>query len=195
MKRLKIAIDCDDVVVPTASLILNHYNKTYGTSIALKDFYSRDLTIWEVSDSQVAVKRVEDYMTGEEYQTASPFLDAIEVIRELSHHHDLHIVTGRADALTTATKHMLTQHFPEMFKSIEFTNFFSQTPHPKADVCKELGVDFLIDDHLHHATTVAACGIDVLLFGNYPWNRSDTLPANITRVEDWHEVANLLLKK
>lgn len=38
-----IAIDCDDVLVETAPLILAHYNKTYGTHLELKDMYSKDL--------------------------------------------------------------------------------------------------------------------------------------------------------
>lgn len=122
-----------------------------------------------------------------------PFKDAIEVINELAKQHTLHIVTGRSDFLSIATERMLEIHFPSVFSSIEFTNFFSKTPRSKANVCQDLGVDLLIDDHLHHATVVAECGVEVYLFGDYPWNQANTLPDNITRVKDWHEVAKKLL--
>jgi len=193
MKRLKIAVDCDDVIVPTAGLILQHYNQTYGTRLQLKDFYSNDLSLWGAPDAATAIQRVEAYTKTDEYQQTKPFTEAIEIIRSLHAHHDLHIVTGRADFLQMATTDMLATYFPDIFKTVEFTNFFGTKSRPKADVCRELGVDFLIDDHLHHATTVAACGTKVLLFGDYPWNQARELPANIQRVANWQAVAELLI--
>ena len=193
MKRLIIAIDCDDVIVPTVALHLDHYNKTYGTHIEPKDFYSNDLSLWDVPDTATAIRRVEDYTKTPEYQHAKPFTESIDAIRELGKYHELHLVTGRPDFLTTATTNMLTQYFPDLFSSLEFTNFFHEKARSKADVCTQLNADYLIEDHLHHAQLVAACGTKVLLFGDYPWNQTDKpLPANITRVPDWSAVTKLL---
>src|SRR6266550_1103303 len=165
MSKRIIAIDCDDVIVATAAAILRYYNKTYGTNIDLKDFYSNDLKVWAVDDDKTAVQRVEKFLATDEYQQLEPFREAIEVTQQLSKHHELHIVTGRPDFLALATKAMLARYFPDIFHSVEFTNFFGQKSRPKAQVCLDLGVDVLTDDHLHHAETVAACGIKVLLFG------------------------------
>ena len=192
MKQLKIALDCDDVIVPTAPLILRNYNATYGTKIGLKDFYTNDRTPWGTDDA-TAVKRVEAYLMSDEYQQVEPFLEGIEVIRQLGGHHELHIVTGRPGILAKATEDMLEKYFPSIFHSIEFTHFFGPNPRSKATVCQDLGIDLLVDDHLHHAQVVAACGIDALLFGNYPWNKTDSLPPRIRRVNGWHDVAQLLL--
>jgi uncharacterized HAD superfamily protein len=194
MKKLIITVDYDDVIVPTAELTLWHYNKVYGTKLELKDFYSKNLAAWNVPDEATAIARVESYAMTDEFQHAEPLTDAIEIIRRLSKHHELHIVTGRADFLTQATTSMLTKHFPDIFRSIEFTNFFGEKARPKVEVCRSLHADVLIEDNLHHATTVAECGIAVLLFGNYPWNESEHLPANIQRVQDWREVARVLLE-
>ncbi len=193
MKKPTIAIDCDDVIVPTVPLILNHYNETYGTTIALKDYYSTDLAIWQVPDDATAIQRVRDYMFSAEYQHAEPFADAIETLRELSDRYTLHVVTGREDFLEPATRAMLDRYFPDIFQSVEFTNFFGHKSRPKSEVCQALGADILIDDHLHHAQIVAECGIEVLLFGDYPWNQADELPASIRRVRDWREVSRVLL--
>ena len=192
MKKLIIAVDCDDVLVPMAPLILEYYEKTYGTHIELKDFYSRDLSIWGVPDIATAIERVEAYTRTEECQHTKPFEDAIKSIHELAKYHELHLVTGRPDFLTEATKNMLTQHFPGIFTSLEFTNFFGQKARSKADVCMQLSADYLIEDHLHHASVVAECGTKVLLFGDYPWNQSKQLPDNIQRVHDWPEVVRVL---
>jgi uncharacterized HAD superfamily protein len=56
------------------------------------------------------------------------------------------------------------------------------------EVCTQLQADLLIDDHLHHATEVAKADIPVLLFGDYDWNRTDSLPTGITRAADWEGV-------
>lgn len=194
MKRPSVAIDCDDVLVPTASFILNYYNNTYHTKLVLKDLYSNDPTVWDTPDNETAVQRVESHLMSEEYQHVEPFVAAIEVVGQLREQYDLHIITGRPDFLADATKTLLDQYFPDIFSSVEFTNFFDGLKsRPKSEVCQALGASFLIDDHLHHALGVAECGIDVLLFGDYPWNQADHLPNNVRRVRDWHEVAKVLL--
>ena len=193
MKSLRIAVDCDDVIVPTAELIIRHYNQAYGTQLALADIYSTNLELWGVGDKAVAVQRVEAYMKTKEYQQAQPFQEAIEAIRILSRYHELHVVTGRADFLAQATTDMLSEYFPDIFQGIEFTNFFGKAYRSKSQVCQELGADLLIDDHMHHAEVVAQCGMDVLLFGRYPWNEGDIALPNIRRVKNWNEVLERLV--
>lgn len=187
MKRLQIAIDCDDVLVPAAPSILDHYNRTYNASVLLKDFYSD----WG-EPSDVAIKRVDIFLKTPEYQSIKPFAEAIEALRSLNVRHDLHMVTGRPDYLSDATHRMLAAHFPDIFKTVQFTNFFGAKPRSKAEVCRELNADVLIDDHLHHATVVAESGIPALLFGEYPWNESTDLPNNVHRTKNWQEVNQAL---
>lgn len=139
MTKRIIAIDCDDVIVATAPAIIAHYNKVYGTHLQLKDLYSENLALWGVDSRRAAIQRVEAYIKTDEYQRILPFQDAVEVIKDLSWQHELHIVTGRGDFLATATEAMLAQHFPDMFRSIEFTHFFGHAARSKAEVCKELG--------------------------------------------------------
>lgn len=194
LSRLTIAIDCDDVIVATAPAIIDFYNARYGTQIDMKDFYSTDHTaVWGAPDEQTAIRRVDEFLRSSEFQRLPPFREAIAAIQQLKARHDLHIVTGRSDYLADATHAMLEQYFPATFRSVEFTNFFTDKPRPKSQVCQDLGADLLIDDHLHHAEVVAACGIPVLLFGDYPWNQTDNLPATITRVSGWSDVTDRLL--
>ena len=188
-----IAIDCDDVLVGTAPLTIDYYNKTYGTKLTLEDMYSDDPKRWD-TDRATAIARVERYLETDEFRTAPPFRDAISTIRELAKRYELHMVTGRTQLLETATKDMLEKHFPKLFRSLEFTGLYGDRPRSKSDVCKQLKADLLIDDHLGHALPVAACGVDVLLFGEYPWNRTtEKLPANVRRVKGWEQVSAVLL--
>lgn len=191
MEKRRIAIDCDDVIVPTATAIMDWYNQQYGTN--LTDIYDRDIGAWGVTDPKTAIERVDGYLRTEEYQQLPPFQDALDIIRKIGSYHELHMVTGRSDFLTESTLAMLQNHFPDIFTSVEFTNFFGQTSRPKSQVCQDLQADLLIDDHIHHAKIVAECGIEVYLFGEYEWNKGSELPKGVRRVKDWHEVAHLIL--
>jgi uncharacterized HAD superfamily protein len=88
---------------------------------------------------------------------------------------------------------MLTEFFPGIFTSIEYTSTYAGRSRSKGDVCEQIGADLLIEDHLGHAKEVAERGIEVLLFGSYPWNQAKKLPKSIRRVRDWAEVEQLLL--
>jgi hypothetical protein len=89
------------------------------------------------------------------------------------------MVTGRTKLLETATREMLERHFPNLFKSIEFTGLYGDNVRSKADVCKQPNANLLIDDYLGHPLPVAASSVDALLFGEYPWNQSkEKLPKN-----------------
>ena len=131
-------------------------------------------------------------MKSKEYQALTPFEDAVEALHKIHQKYELHIITARADFLADATKRMLAQYFPNIFSTVEFTNHYGKTARTKAQVCQELGAELLIEDSLHHAQTVAACGVTVLLFGDYPWNQTANLPKNVVRVRNWREVIKYL---
>jgi len=197
MKR-SIAVDCDDVIVNTAVSTLDHYNRMYGTHVELKDLYSNDLSLWGTPDEATAVRRVDTYVQSSEFFELMPTRATVEALNELAKYYELHIVTGRPSIVEQATLRWIKQVLPGIFQLVIFTNFFvvdenQPRPRSKADVCAELGVNYLIDDHLHHAEVVAATGIPVLLFGNYPWNVADQLPKGVRRVSDWVEVRRVLL--
>jgi 5'(3')-deoxyribonucleotidase len=188
-----IAVDCDDVLVDTTPNVIAYYNKTYGAHLELKDMYSHDLAVWQVDSDEEAIIRIEKYLKTREYQRIAPFQETIASIKKLSQKHELHVVTGRSEFLSIATQTMLDTYFPGIFASIEFTGMFGERVRSKGDVCAQIGADLLIDDHLVHAERVAEKGIDVLLFGDYPWNRREFSSKHITRVRDWLEVERILL--
>lgn len=196
MKRRVIAIDCDDVIVKTADTTIAYYNRIHGASLTLEKFYSDDLEAWGTPDDATVIKRVNDYLRTDDFIHQEPMREALAAIRWLKRHHELHIVTGRPLFIEQATKAWLSTHFPDTFTSAVFTNFFKlddegvspTKPLTKAEVCRQIGADILIDDHLGHALDVAQADIDVLLFGDYPWSKEGVLPKNVVRVKSWSDV-------
>jgi len=187
-ERLIIAIDCDDVLIPTAEAIIAAYNRDYGTNLQLKDFYSTARhEAWGTNDEKVAIDRVGLFLRSEEHARIKPDLEAIAAVGRLALKHELHLVTGRSDYLESITKAMLGRYFPECFTSIEHTNYFEgQRKRSKGEVCAQLKADVLIDDHIAHGESVLASGLkEVIVFGDYPWNQAQSLPQGMTRCADW----------
>lgn len=189
-RRLIIAIDCDDVLVPTAPAVISAYNEKYSTALGLEDFYGQDPARWGVKDLRHVSDRVGEFLQSDEHAKIIPDDYTVEVVQDLASRHELHLVTGRGQILEQLTLKMITKYFPGCFKSIELTNFYDETHRrSKGDVCRELGADILVDDHIEHIHSVLAVGMkEVIVFGDYPWNQAEQLPAGATRCRDWNEV-------
>lgn len=193
-RRLTIAIDCDDVLIPTAQSIVSNYNDRFGTKLGLEHMYTPiALDIWGTKSGDEAIERVNEFLRSEKHAAISPFTDAITAIRRLARVHNLHLVTGRASFLQEVTKRTLDAHFPDCFQGIEHTNYITTSTdlsvkRTKGQVCKEIGADLLVDDHIAHGHDVVEAGLgQVIIFGNYPWNQGD-LPKGMVRCEDWNAV-------
>lgn len=195
MRKLVIAIDCDDVLVPTAPWIIDRYNKIYDTNVHVADFYSKDITIWKTATYDEAARRVGALLREEDYSVIEPFSDAIEILQRLSEVHELHMVTGRAKYLESITLSMLEKAFPGCFQTVQHIGYFEGAKKNKGDVCQELHADILIDDHITHLQDVLAAGLKkVILFGDYPWNQTEKSQKNITRCVDWRSVEKEISK-
>ena len=194
-KRLILAIDCDDVLVPTAQAIVDDYNKRFGTQLGLEHMYQpATVDSWGTDDNDVAIERVNDFLRSEAHAAMKPDPLAVEAVHVLAKMHDLHLVTGRASFLEEITRRMLETHFSGCFKTVEHTNFIvasgdAAVRRSKGEVCYSLGAHALIDDHLQHGHSVLEAQLGkVIVFGEYPWNRQGELPTRMVRCIDWSSV-------
>lgn len=194
-RRLVIAIDCDDVLINTSALIIERYNQKYGTSVTLEDDAYNNESSWQADNNEMAIKRVDTILRDERLlRDAVPLPGAVDAIKRLASHHDLHIVTGRQTYMEEETYHLMARWFDGCFQSLEMTNYIaaaesSALRRSKGEVCKKLGADILVDDHLGHIQSVLDSGLkEVIIFGNYPWNQVADLQPGTTRCRDWSEV-------
>jgi 5'(3')-deoxyribonucleotidase len=193
MKRLIIAIDCDDVLMPTAEAIINDYNARFATKLELGHMYQpASIESWGTDSDDEAIKRVNDFLRSDAHAQIKPYPEAIEAIRLLSQMHELHLVTGRASFLEQVTARMLDVYFQDCFQSVEHTNYIvtsddkTSIRRTKGEVCRSIGARVLIDDHVHHGRSVLEAGLEgVIVFGDYPWNRNSELSDRMVRCLDW----------
>ena len=190
-KKRVVALDFDDVILDTMVPFLEHYAKTYGMTVEPEHGYAHESPAWGVPYSGI-IERAIHYHATEQVQNIAFVDGAKQAIAQLAKTCELHIITGRPDPIIDVTREIIEQYFPGVFASVNFTGAFATTKTMKSTVCHELGVDFFVDDHIKHAVDVASSGIRTLLFGNYAWNQTDTLPETIRRVHDWDEALKII---
>lgn len=193
--RLKIAIDIDDVLADHAKGFTEFSNAMWGTNLRPEDYDEHWAEIWQV-DNEETEKRAT--LIGKSGLVCRLDKDdeALGVLRELSVHHELVIVTSRRLQMRQDTLAWIHEHYPGIFTedTIYFAGMWdtiddTSVHKTKADVVTSIGADYLIDDQLKHCLAVAQSGGKALLFGNYSWNQIDELPEGISRVNGWRGAA------
>lgn len=186
MKRLVIAIDCDDVLVPTTQYIVDTYNSKYGTAVTYERAHESQNEQWRASRSEV-FDRMYAIQLEEEFGQIEPFTGAVQAVAALSREHELHLVTARAGVLLAVTANMLDRYFDGCFDRLEHIG----PSAAKGDICRSLRADVLIDDNLRHLQHAAECGIEhCIWFGDYPWSRYGEAPSSTVRCADWTAVSD-----
>lgn len=184
MKRLIIAIDCDDVLLHATEYVVATYNETHGTNVQLEHAHMSRNDEWQAEREEV-FRRLADIQRSDGYAQIAPLEETIQAIRELSGHHELHLVTARGEDVIDVTRAMIDEYFPGCFTTINHVG----PDKSKGEMCAALHADVLIDDGLQHLTTARGCGVvHRIWFGDYPWQADDGSGAGTFRARNWAEV-------
>lgn len=193
MSKPKLAIDFDDVLFATAKKTIDHYNQCYGTTLTEYHFNNKEsISAWGNDINQI-MSRINEFLGSSEAESIQPIDGAIESVKLLNKYFELHIVTARDSSLTPITHKMTDEHFPNIFKSIHFASPYSDNPKTKAEILKDLGAIYLIDDNPENAQSVANENIPVVLFGDYIWQKDFKLHQNIKRALTWPATEKILI--
>ena len=106
----------------------------------------------------------------------------------------LHIVTAHDKVTESQTSHLIKKYFSPGFHGVHFLHENQKKIGEKGDVCTGLQADFLIEDALHNALHPSMTTTHVFLFDT-PWNQTDDLPKNVTRVFGWDATGGLARRK
>lgn len=199
MARPIIAIDIDDVLANNAAGFVEFSNRRYGTSLQADDYDERWDLLWLVDNEEVERRAVELHESGV-LKTYTRNESAEPVLKRLAERFDLIIVTSRRSQVRDDTLGWMAAHYPGIFNdnNIYFAGIYDNIDEvsihrTKADLVKELGASFLIDDQVKHCDAAARVGVKALLFGDYKWNRTGALHDNVVRVSDWAAVEDYFL--
>lgn len=189
-----IAIDVDDVLADNAAGFIAFSNERFGTQLTVDDYEEHWARLWQVDDDEL-LRRADVLHTSGVIAKYTHNESALPVLQKLSENYELVILTARRRAISQLTIDWIHLHYPNIFHSdrIYFAGIWDSCDHTsmhktKAEIAKELGASYLIDDQLKHCMASAEIGIKTLLFGNYKWNQLEMLPPNVERVAGWADV-------
>jgi len=192
VKKLKIGIDLDDVVFDFISLVLKKYKEIFEKEILFEEvssfYFSR---VFNLSQEKVDLffKKI---LIKESVENLELCEFAKEIILELSKNNKIFFITSRVHA-KDGTLESLNKNFSE----INFELIFSSNPYhknegkSKGEICKELGINFMIEDDIKHCEECIQKGIKVFLLDK-PWNQKYLENEDIIRVKNWNEILNKL---
>ncbi len=187
-----IAVDIDDVLALSVDKFIEWSNNRFGTNIKFDDYVEDWSELWNISQEETTERVNMMYKEGIPAQY-SHVGEAVDVLNKLKPDYELVVATARRSAEHMLTRDWIKKHYPAVFKDVHFAGIWDEiTEHSpkktKAKLCRELGVDYLIDDQVKHCIGVSGIGIKALLYGDYPWNRDANLPRDIERVLNWKEI-------
>lgn len=184
-------IDIDDVLLNLMPALCSWHNSAYGTSLTQEHFDSQEyLKVWGGTWSETREK-IRTFYGVDDFKLLEPVDGAIAGMAALRKKYELVAITARPEWTREVTELQISQHFPDAFARIVFTNHYEDgNRRTKSDVCKELGIRKMVEDNLEHAEDCISKGIKVFLLDR-PWNRSKDIPG-VVRVHSWKELVGLL---
>ena len=194
MRRLRIAIDVDDVLAENAAGFVAFSNQRWGTKLTVDDYDEHWAKMWQVDNDEMR-RRAAEYFDSATIRQYGHIGGALDVLERLSSQHHLMIATSRRLHMKHDTLAWVEEHFPNVFSStaVYFAGIWDEPrgdahAMTKAELVNQIDADVLIDDQLKHCIAVANQGRHGLLFGEYAWNRTRELPDFVTRCPNWRAV-------
>ena len=183
-----IGIDLDEVLADFMNPFIRFHNEKYKTSLKRDDFTSYFLWNNLGGTEEETKLKLDEFDATDYFKDIQPIPDSIETTKILNLYHRLIILTSRPLNTNNETRYWVNRFFSNIFSDLYFTN----KKRKKSEICLDLNISLLIEDSLEYALESALKDIKVLLF-DCPWNQSNELQKNITRVYSWSEIANIIL--
>ncbi|MEK6906869.1 MAG: hypothetical protein AABW81_04585 [Nanoarchaeota archaeon] len=188
---MKIGVDIDEVLADLINPLVEYHNITYGTTLKRDDF--RTFNLWETwgGTEEEANKKLYDFFHSKFFKEVPLIQKSQESVNFLSKKHELIIITSRPEYVSDRTIKWVEKNFSSCFKEFHFTHeWYKNGTSRKKDICLNKKVDIMIEDSLDKALDCSV--ISKVMLYDCPWNKTNNLPKNITRVNGWEEILSYL---
>ena len=191
MQVTTIWIDCDDVLSETIDQVLKN-------PLLQKKWITREnvlsYELWENDQFwltlQEAIELFYDVFTSSKFFDIQPVAGAKEKLQQRkAEGKKLIVVTARATQIKERTIEWINQHFPDLFDDYVFANIHMENEVPKSELCKQAGIQIMIEDNLDFSRELSQNGIPCFLLDK-PRN-SEYTPEQypgITKVSSWDDI-------
>ena len=184
---MKIGIDIDEVMVQTIVGLLEYIKNKRNA-----DFSFEEVTDYHLWNTKIHETKEESVYEFEEYMKSSLFENPLfvdgakEAVIKLNEKYRIYFITARPLIFQNKTIDFFERHFPN--NNFEF--IFSGGVHEgksKGEICKELGIDIMIEDNHAYLLGCVEKGVKGFLLEK-PWNKEREEHERIICVKDWNEL-------
>jgi len=187
---MKIAVDIDEVIVKFVEKYMKFVAEKGFKEVFYEDVFDYD--VWNVLEIEksLAFELFNEY-NDTEYFKNYDFIDgAKEGIGILNEKHDIYFVTARSKSIIKETCDFIFEEFGILGNKVIFSGDIVGKEKNKDEICRDFGIDLIIEDSGEASFSYAKGGMKVLLLDK-PWNR-DFSHENIIRCFNWDEILEKL---
>ena len=183
--RMKVAIDVDDVAFKFLEGFCKFYNETRGAEIDYKGIDRYDVIAMVGGTFKEAVELCREYYESTHFSEAGVVDGAVVGVEYLKNNHDIYFVTARPESAREMTADFLKDNFGVGEDRLIFSGeiFGGKS---KDEICREMGIGYIIEDNGPHSLKYAKSGLGVFLLDN-SWNQG-VEHDNIFRCKSWGEI-------
>ncbi len=189
-KLFNVGIDLDDTIWDYQTIFLKFYNEKFKKNPLPKNLFSSSLGGFLKISKEKLRNLLDEFAMRSDFKNLPLVEGAKEAIQKLEEKHNLFFITARPPKRKELTRECFFNHFGYYGKIYflgekSFSHFKT-----KGEICKNLGINFMIDDNLENLKSCKKEGIKSFLLGK-PWNKGRNL-RGIKRVKNWEEILNLI---
>jgi len=193
MKNKIIWVDLDEVLSETLDFLLKkNNNKIWEFEIKreeIKDYYIHKMEGLNLSVEQ-AIEWFQKPMNNDILDLEIEAVEgAVNKLLEFKiNWYKIIVVTARIEEkFWEYTKKWLQKYFNNLIDDIIFTDHFTDKHRHKWEVCRELWIEYMIEDNMDYALDLAENWIKTYLLEK-PWNNHRTEEhKNLIRIQNWNE--------
>ncbi|PNG26189.1 hypothetical protein [Methylocella silvestris] len=173
-----LAIDLDDTLVDTISVLLDWIEESRGVRVDAARLAAYQLGV----DEKQTMEIVNGFYDAAAHQNLSANPGAAAGCAALADAgFRLVVITARKPETAALTEALVERLFPGAFAEVHVVGH-----HPdKVRALRRVGARLLIDDNARQIRRAAAAGVPTVLFGDLPWNRDFVWPR---RAAGWTDV-------
>ncbi len=198
-KKIRIAVDIDDVLADMTGGWCEWSNRWFDTSFKRQDITDDDWTaLWPGLSDAERGRRIELVKSDPAfYPQLRVVPGALGALTELAPNFDLVVMSSRWTDIMPMTERWVTDNLPNIFSAVHTSKCFDEVLYRigssnKGRSCREIHVDYLIDDKLRHCLSAAEHGLRALWFAPPAAEllraKQEKLFQHITPVADWQAV-------
>jgi uncharacterized HAD superfamily protein len=167
-----IAVDIDEVLVPFLPALSRFYTRQTNIKVKMPRKYPYHYApLFNISEEESS-KLVRDFYETSFHANLRPIRGSKEMIQKLSENNTLIAVTGRQSYAREPTENLIKNHFRDSFSDIIYCDHFTANARSKAEICKEICAELLIDDNYDACKDCLELSIPAVNFTGwplYPW--------------------------